>query len=918
LALLCASHTRTAAQLEPCCCCLPLHAHAAARAARHAHTRLCCDTCLPLMALLPCAARDGAVAGAKTPLSAVATRTSHTVAPRAATAAAAHAAVGSRAGALLCGSRQALQRARVCGPLHVPARSVRRGVAAPRAEATPEIGLLPPPEVKSFSRKALRRIEREGPRESDLRDEVGRIVKECIPRARPAPLPALPRAACVHSQNAPHPNPHPRRTAAARDASPPDWRSLQRLPFSEFMTALRAGRAASVEVWSDRDPGVYWPPPPFHQPFAGKRALVTLTDGSRAWAELPIPELEVWPGAACTLPAGSVCVCLLEKRPTPRRAHTFARCILTYGAACLSAAASQKVATAALVASEGAVPYSFHQPPGREGYTQLDLGLIAIGGGIFIFFSIYLGLVRKGGIPTDTIQAMEFGQSKAKSRKEGRTGVTFADVAGLDTVRDELAEVVAFLRDPKRFNTVGARPPRGLLLEGGPGTGKTLVAKAIAGEAGVPFYSMSGSEFVEVIVGVGAARVRDLFKRARVNAPCIIFVDEIDALGGRRAPAALRGNEEREQTLNQLLTEMDGFTADTGVIFVGATNRADLLDPALLRPGRFDRRVTVRKPDAAARAQALRIHTRERVPLAEDVDVEALAAALVGFSGAEVANVVNEAALAAVRRGAPSVSSVDFASAQDRVLLGVARSAAGMAPDDARRIALHEAGHALAAALLRDASPAAGLTPVERVSVQPRGDEWSRTVWVRDDEGAAPLPTRGALLARVRVMLAGRAAEAVALGGDASTLGAPDLQDAATLARRLVGDYGLAAHPGEAGLTTFVWDARFVGIMPARLAADVTTAPPRPVGAPAPRPPSAPQLARAEAAVEALLRAAHADNVALLRARLGALTALADALLARETVSGAEVDAILAAHPPAPGAQHDGLPARQPRLPAVV
>ena len=574
----------------------------------------------------------------------------------------------------------------------------------------------------------------------------------------------------------------------------------------------------------------------------------------------------------------------------------------------------QRVAISTLVASEGALPYSFHQPPGREGYTQLDLGLIAIGGGFFIFLSIYLGIVRKGGIPTDTIQAMEFGQSKAKSRKEGATGVTFADVAGLGTVLDELQEVVAFLKDPQRFNTVGARPPRGLLLEGGPGTGKTLVAKAVAGEAGVPFYSMAGSEFVEVIVGVGAARVRDLFKRARVNAPCIIFVDEIDALGGRRAPSSMRGNEEREQTLNQLLTEMDGFTPDTGVIFVGATNRADLLDPALLRPGRFDRRVTVRKPDARARAQALRIHCAKKgVPLGSDVDLDGVAAQLVDFSGAEVANLVNEAALAAVRRKASTVEAVDFAAAQDRMQLGVATAAASVASGDARRIAVHEAGHALVACLLRRAALATGtpgvLAPIDRVSVQPFGSEWSRTIWQGDDASATAVPTRLDVLTRLRVLLAGRCAEAAAAaslqGSVASSLGEADLQDASTLARRAVGDYAMAGGPSAPGLTSFAWRTSFSGNLAARLApGEAASAGSRGSSGLSP---SAAQLAAAERVVQQLLSSAEAANAQLLTARAGALDALAATLLERGVVTGQEVEALVDAHPPAPGTEGAGL-----------
>jgi len=575
-----------------------------------------------------------------------------------------------------------------------------------------------------------------------------------------------------------------------------------------------------------------------------------------------------------------------------------------------------------LISTEGVLPYSFHQTPGRDGYTQVDLGLIAIFGGFFIFLSIYLGIVRKGGIPTDTIQAMEFGQSKAKSRKEGTTGVTFADVAGLDTVLDELQEVVAFLKDPKRFNTVGARPPRGLLLEGGPGTGKTLVAKAIAGEAGVPFYSMAGSEFVEVIVGVGAARVRDLFKRARVNAPCIIFVDEIDALGGRRAPSSMRGNEEREQTLNQLLTEMDGFTADTGVIFVGATNRADLLDPALLRPGRFDRRVTVRKPDARARAQALRIHVqRKGVPLAPDVDLESTARQLVGFSGAEVANLVNEAALAAVRRKVTAVAACDFAAAQDRLQLGLStHTQRGLPVQDAQRIAIHEAGHALVSCLLRRADSSTALAPLDRVSVQPFGSEWSRTIWRGDDASASSAPTRAALLARIRVLLGGRAAEAVGCSdrhgegrGLASSLGEPDLQDASTLARRAVGDYAMAGGPDAPGLTSFTWRSHFAGNLAGRLAPgeDSSAEKQRPfsVGAGGGFPPSAAQLAAAETVVTRLLQDAEHANMQLLTAHRSALLALAQALVERGTLTGEEVDALINDNPPESGRASQGLAA---------
>jgi len=542
----------------------------------------------------------------------------------------------------------------------------------------------------------------------------------------------------------------------------------------------------------------------------------------------------------------------------------------------------------------------YHQPPGRDGFTQGDMAWIAIATAGFLFGSIWMGILKKTGIPMDAVQAMEFAQSRSEARKEGQTGVTFKDVAALGSTVEELEEVVAFLKDPKRFNSVGARPPKGLLLEGGPGCGKTLIAKAVAGEAGVPFYSMSGSEFVEIIVGVGAARVRDLFKRARVNAPCLIFVDEIDALGSKRAPALVRGNEEREQTLNQLLTEMDGFTPDTGVIFIGATNRADLLDPALLRPGRFDRKVTVRKPTTQGRADILRVHAK-KIKLAADVDLDQLARDLPGLSGAELANVLNEAALCALRRGGgpeEGVTVQDIYSAVDRILQGVQRAALPQHLPVVRRLAGHEVGRAVVAAVLREQTGL--LEKVERVSIQPRGDEWTRTVFLRGSDETYSLATRARMLERLQVILAGRAAEEV-LYGQPSTHSMTDMQDATTLARRVVTTFGLDEKlsittfedlPPTAGMGAVynMWK-KFSGAVEGVDASMKGTDSRRRMQ------PSGAALNAAHRTSDNLVRAAYQANLDLLNQYKVALEAATDRVLEKQQIEGEELMEIIAANP---------------------
>jgi cell division protease FtsH len=360
--------------------------------------------------------------------------------------------------------------------------------------------------------------------------------------------------------------------------------------------------------------------------------------------------------------------------------------------------------------------------------------------------------------------------------------VTFADVAGIDEAKEELTEVVDFLREPDKYRKLGAHIPRGVLLTGQPGTGKTLLAKAVAGEAGVPFFSMSASEFVEMIVGVGASRVRDLFKQAKDAAPSIVFIDEIDAIGRSRSSGAFSGgNDEREQTLNQILTEMDGFDASTGVIVLAATNRPDVLDSALLRPGRFDRRVPVQAPDKNGRAQILRVHTRN-VPLADGVDIDALAATTAGMVGADLANLANEAALLAARRSHELVTMGDFSDALEKIELGTARKLL-LTPEDKRRTAFHEAGHALVGML----TP--GADPVRKISIIPRTMSLGVTI-------SAPGTDRfnydkESLLAHIKVATGGRAAEEVVYG-DETTGAESDIRQATQLARNMVGRFGMS------------------------------------------------------------------------------------------------------------------------------
>ena len=392
-------------------------------------------------------------------------------------------------------------------------------------------------------------------------------------------------------------------------------------------------------------------------------------------------------------------------------------------------------------------------------------------------------------------QAMNFGKSKARVQMEPQTQVTFGDVAGIDQAKLELAEVVDFLKNADRFTAIGAKIPKGCLLVGPPGTGKTLLAKAVAGEAGVPFFSISGSEFVEMFVGVGASRVRDLFEQAKASAPCIVFIDEIDAVGRQRGAGMGGGNDEREQTLNQLLTEMDGFEGNTGIIIIAATNRPDVLDSALLRPGRFDRQVTVDRPDYAGRLQILNVHARGKT-IGKDVDLDRIARRTPGFTGADLSNLLNESAILAARRSLTEISMDEVNDAIDRVLAGPEKKDRVMGERRKELVAYHEAGHAIVGALMPD------YDPVQKVSIIPRGNAGGLTWFTpNEDRMDSGLYSRSYLQNQMAVALGGRVAEELIYGEDEVTTGASnDLQQVANVARQMVTRFGMSDRLGPVAL----------------------------------------------------------------------------------------------------------------------
>jgi len=400
---------------------------------------------------------------------------------------------------------------------------------------------------------------------------------------------------------------------------------------------------------------------------------------------------------------------------------------------------------------------------------------------LLVFWFFLMRQMQVGGN-----KALSFGKSRARLLTEDRKKVTFADVAGIDEAKEEVVEIIEFLKDPPKFQKLGGRIPKGVLIVGPPGTGKTLLAKAIAGEAGVPFFSISGSDFVEMFVGVGASRVRDLFEQGKKNAPCIIFIDEIDAVGRLRGAGLGGGHDEREQTLNQLLVEMDGFETNEGVILIAATNRPDVLDPALLRPGRFDRQVVVSRPDLRGRNEILKVHTK-RIPLNKGVDLEVIARGTPGFAGADIENLVNEAALLAARKGKKYVEMSDFESAKDKVLMGVERKSLILSDAEKKNTAYHEAGHALVAKMLP------GTDPIHKVTIIPRGRAMGMTMQLPTDDRYSY--SKDYLYNNIAILLGGRVAEELVLKHTTTGAG-NDIERATDLARKMVCEWGMSDKMG--------------------------------------------------------------------------------------------------------------------------
>ncbi len=412
------------------------------------------------------------------------------------------------------------------------------------------------------------------------------------------------------------------------------------------------------------------------------------------------------------------------------------------------------------------------------------MSILVSWGPILLLIAVWIFFMRQ--MQSGGGKAMSFGKSRAKLLSESQAKITFNDVAGIDEAKDELEEVVAFLKDPKKFSRLGGRIPKGVLLVGAPGTGKTLLGRAIAGEAGVPFFSISGSDFVEMFVGVGASRVRDLFVQGKKNAPCIIFIDEIDAVGRHRGAGMGGGHDEREQTLNQLLVEMDGFESNEGVILIAATNRPDVLDPALLRPGRFDRQVVVPRPDVRGRMKILQVHAR-KVPLGKDVELEVIAKGTPGFSGADLENLVNEAALLAARANKNEVTRSDLEKAKDKVMMGAERRSMVITEEEKKVTAYHEAGHALMAIF----TP--GADPVHKVSIIPRGRAMGVTMYLPEEEKYNE--TKDGLNIKICTLLGGRVAEELVF--ESVTSGASnDLERATAIARKMVCEWGMSDKMG--------------------------------------------------------------------------------------------------------------------------
>ncbi|TLY40695.1 MAG: ATP-dependent metallopeptidase FtsH/Yme1/Tma family protein [Nitrospirae bacterium] len=489
--------------------------------------------------------------------------------------------------------------------------------------------------------------------------------------------------------------------------------------------------------------------------------------------------------------------------------------------------------------------------------------LLVTWGPFILFLGLWFFLMRQMQIGGN--KALSFGRSRARLLTEDRKKVTFSDVAGIDEAKEEVVEIIEFLKDPHKFQKLGGRIPKGVLIVGPPGTGKTLLAKAIAGEAGVPFFSISGSDFVEMFVGVGASRVRDLFEQGKKHAPCIIFIDEIDAVGRLRGAGLGGGHDEREQTLNQLLVEMDGFDTTEGVILIAATNRPDVLDPALLRPGRFDRQITVNRPDVRGRSEILKVHTK-KVPLAKGVDLEVISRGTPGFSGADLENLVNEAALLAARLNKTAVELKDFEFAKDKVLMGVERKSMVLTEQEKRTTAYHEAGHALMAKLLP------GTDPVHKVTIIPRGRALGLTMQLPVDDRHSY--SKEFLYNNLAILMGGRVAEELVFK-QITTGAGNDIERATDLARKMVCEWGMS---DELGPLTFGKKDEEIF-----LGREIATR----------RDYSEDIALKIDTEVKRLVTENYERAKRILRENIAALKALAEALLEKEVLEAAEIDQII-------------------------
>jgi cell division protease FtsH len=491
-------------------------------------------------------------------------------------------------------------------------------------------------------------------------------------------------------------------------------------------------------------------------------------------------------------------------------------------------------------------------------------------GPFILFLGLWFFLMRQMQIGGN--KALSFGKSRARMLTEERKKVTFSDVAGIDEAKEEVVEIIEFLKDPRKFQKLGGRIPKGVLIVGPPGTGKTLLAKAIAGEAGVPFFSISGSDFVEMFVGVGASRVRDLFEQGKKHAPCIIFIDEIDAVGRLRGAGLGGGHDEREQTLNQLLVEMDGFDTTEGVILIAATNRPDVLDPALLRPGRFDRQIVVNRPDLRGRSEILKVHTK-KVPLAGDVELEKIARGTPGFSGADLENLVNEAALWAARQNKKEVEYADFEMAKDKVLMGAERKSMILSDEEKRITAYHEAGHALMAKLLP------GTDPVHKVTIIPRGRALGVTMQLPTDDRHNY--SKDFLYNTLAILLGGRVAEELVLKHITTGAG-NDLERATDLARKMVCEWGMSEKLGP--LTFGKKDEEIF------LGREIAT-----------RRDFSEQVAiEIDHEISRLVTENYERAKRMLTEHMSSLKAVAEALLEKEVLEGTEIDDIIQSSSPQP------------------